>query len=186
MSAQFKVSAIILAAGLSRRMGRNKLLLPVAGRPMLAHCLDLVLSMGFYQNILVTTSANIAGLDPQPGPSSGLELVLNPSPEKGQSFTLRRGLERANGEAYLFLTGDQPFLDADTLGRILAAYRPGHIVIPRHSWAGGAKTGSPVLFPADLRANLAALEGDFGGRGLFKDFPEKIIYAELPGPGPLL
>ena len=158
-------TAIILAAGLSSRMqGRQKLLLPIGGKPMLQHTLDLTARLPFTWTILVTVPNVAAGI------KTAAEIVINPTPEAGQNSSIRLGVLAAPlGDSLLFLTGDQPFLDEATLHAILAADDGASIVYP--TGPDGAPK-SPVLFPPHFREALLALTGDEGGRQLRRQYPE--------------
>jgi len=157
-------TVILLAAGLSSRMGAQKLLLPVGGKPMLQHCLDLVRGVPFSRRVLVTTPAVAQQVE-----TAGVEVVIHPAPEVGQSSSVRLGVLAAPPEdSLLFLTGDQPFLDAATLEAILAADDGESIVYPVGS--DGAPR-SPVLFGARFREALLTLQGDAGGRQLRRRYP---------------
>jgi len=157
-------TAIILAAGLSTRMGAQKLLLPVGGKPMVQHGLDLVERMGFARCVLVTTPLVAERV------VTGVRIVINPAPEVGQSGSVRLGVLAAEpGSSLLFLTGDQPFLDTATLDVLLAADDGDSIVYPV-GLDGAPK--SPVLFGARFREELLALTGDEGGRQVRREHPE--------------
>ena len=158
------VTAIILAAGLSTRMGKQKLLLPVRGKAMLQHTLDLAAGMSFVRSVLVTTPEVAKWVETE------AEIVINPAPETGQRGSVRLGVLAAEpGDRLLFLTGDQPFLDEATLSAILAADDGNSIVYP--TGADGVPK-SPVLFAARFRADLLALTGDEGGRQIRRRYPE--------------
>jgi len=155
-----RIDGIIMASGLSARMGTNKLLLPYKGKALLQHVLDLVATLPLARRILVTTPSTASGIVlPE-----GMQLVINEHPERGQSSSVHLGLSQACGDAYLFFTADQPRLDKKTVERLLQAARPDRIVIPCY----GDKPGNPVLFPAALRDELLALRGDTGGRPVIK------------------
>ena len=157
-------TAIILAAGLSERMGEQKLLLPVGGKPMVQHALDLVARFPFARRVLVTTPTVAERVE------TGARIVINPAPEAGQSGSVRLGVLAAEpGDRLLFLMGDQPFLDEATLTAILAADDGNRIVYP--TGADGVPK-SPVLFAARFRADLLALTGDEGGRQVRRRYPE--------------
>lgn len=155
-----RVSAIVLAAGLSRRMGFNKLTADLCGAPMLSRVLELVASYGFYERLLVTTE-NVVGEVIIP---EGFTVVINRNPEEGQSSSLRLGVSTARGDAYLFFPADQPFLTHAVPDRLIAGYNGRAIRVP----TVGGEPRSPALFPALLRDELLELRGDVGGRSLYK------------------
>ena len=149
-------AAIILAAGFSRRMGVQKLLLPINGVPLLQRTLDVISGFPFKNVILVSTLivANCV--------KTHAQIVINPAPELGQSSSMRLGIQGANpGDSLFFFTGDQPLLDAETLSAILAADDEDSIVFPKTT-QGIAK--NPTLFAPRFRDELCAVTGDMGGR----------------------
>jgi molybdenum cofactor cytidylyltransferase len=171
------VSAILLAAGLSRRMGgQDKLLLRYKGKTLLQHAVDLLDSLPVRQKILVVAPGSVKSIIF----SDDICVVVNKYPEIGQSGSLRLGLERALGKSYLFLSADQPLL---TLAEVLPVLRfaddhPGKIIFPK---INGAPC-NPVLFPMGFRGDLMALTGDSGGRVVRKSRPERCFAFEAERP----
>jgi len=182
------ITAIVLAAGLSTRMGRDKLLLPVLGRPMLLHTISLVESLHFTQRILVCQPelaekvVENGWVNPfeenhectqfiDQSLSNSWEIVINAHPERGQSHSVKLGVKTSFPESTLvFFTADQPFLDIDTVQSLLAADDGAHIVCPiDHS----GFPRSPNLFPPGFRNDLLALTGDQGGRALRQMHPRR-------------
>lgn len=172
-----KIDAIILAAGLSSRMGANKLLLPYAGKPILQHVIDLVAALPFYSRTLVSRAESLAGV----AIPKGFRCLINPTPEAGQSASMRLGLEAAAGDGYLFFQGDQPLLDAETVKAVLALADGGSIVVPRHA----GRPGNPVFFPARLKSELMAVKGDRGGRSVRDAHAMSCRYVDIARPAPL-
>ena len=83
-------AAIVLAAGLSRRMGRPKLLLEVEGRPIIRHAVERVISAGIRQVFVVAGPDHEAvarALDGLP-----VRFVVNPTPEAGQGSSVSGGV----------------------------------------------------------------------------------------------
>lgn len=171
-----RVTVTILAAGLSRRMGgADKLLLPFRGKPLLAHTLDLAAELPFARRIVVTTAARLQAVPPP----KGVDAVINPHPERGQSSSVRLGMAAApDAQAYLFLTADQPLLDAAVVRMLVEEAAPGYITYP----AVNGKPAGPALFPALLREELLALEGDAGGRTVRAAHPALCRAVEMPAP----
>jgi len=172
------VTAIVLAAGLSRRMGMEKLLLPVDGVPMVQRTLDLVEDLPFAKRILVTVPS-IAEVV-----RTGAEIVYNPSPELGQGLSVRLGVLAAElSSSLLFFTGDQPFLDEATVRAILAAHDGENIVYPVDM---DGQPKSPTLFAPCFREDLLALQGDEGGRLVRRRYPGVCCEVRIENPGVLL
>jgi molybdenum cofactor cytidylyltransferase len=158
------VGAIILAAGASRRMGRPKQLLPVAGQPMVRRVTEAVCAAGLQQVIVVLgayAQAVARALHGLPA-----ELVTNPAWKDGLSTSIRAGIGalRPEIDAALLVLADQPHLGPELLRTLVVRY-----------WATGApivapfyqgQRGNPVLFDRALFAELGGVEGDRGGRVL--------------------
>jgi len=153
-----KVSAILLAAGLSRRMGTDKLMLEYQGKPLVQHSIDLLSKLPVYESIIVTSNARLKSIALPPGIWS----IINPTPENGQSSSIRIGLEAATGTHYMFMTADQPKLTPDDIIPLLqvAKENPDKIIYPIID----NKPNSPTIFPEHFRTELLCLSGDTGGR----------------------
>jgi molybdenum cofactor cytidylyltransferase len=161
------VAAVILAAGLSRRMGpRNKLLLEDgAGLPMVARVADAVLaSRAQPVSVVVGHQAGdvrraLAGRD--------VRFVEAADYAQGLSASLRAGLAAVpdDAAAVLVCLGDMPLVSAVQIDRLVEAYGPEEgrlIVVPTHR----GKRGNPVLWDRRFFPEMAALSGDTGARGL--------------------
>ena len=164
------ITGIVLAAGLSRRMGQNKLRMVFGDKPLLMHVLDLAMAAPLGSIILVTREATLQGLDIP----HRIRVVFNRHPEQGQSSSMRLGLNAAQGDGYLFFTADQPLLDKSTVMSILAHADGENIVAPIYKGI----PGNPVFFPECFRQELMAVRGDVGGKGVREKHPDKTRYVE--------
>lgn len=168
------MTAIILAAGFSRRFGKEKLLMDMDGKPIISHVMDLVLGMCFKETILVYRNEEIK----KAAGDRNIKYVYNSVPEEGISSSIKCGL-RSSGpaDAYIFFTGDQPFIDADTVEQLLAAYYEGKgsIIVPRY----GGHNGNPVIFASVWKEQLESLSGDVGGRTIIRNNPDEVCFVEI-------
>ena len=165
-----KISAIMLAAGSSRRMaGYDKLILPYHGKSLLQCAVELLDSFEFHDKILVTTMVRLKQIDLPPT----IRAVINLSHETGQSGSLRLSLEMASGEYFLFLLADQPLLSPSCLLKMLelAENNPDKIVFPSIN----GNPSSPTLFPARFLKDLMSLSGDKGGRAVRAAYPNDCL-----------
>jgi molybdenum cofactor cytidylyltransferase len=148
------VSAVVLAAGASTRMGAHKLLLPLAGEPMLRRVVGQVFGAGFDETLVVLghqhelTRAALEGLD--------CRIAVNEDYQSGMGSSFRTAVAHLDGSAAaMFVLADQPFITAGDYRRVLDAYRtlrPG-IVCVRY----GDVTAPPHLFDRELFAELSVL-----------------------------
>lgn len=176
------IAAVVLAAGLSRRMGQAKLLMPVGGKALIRHAVETVLAGGVDSVWVVTgpdvepIAAALAGLD--------VQLVVNPAPEEGQAGSLRAGIAAlpASVDAVVIALGDQPSLAPSIIPALLAARRtsPKLIVAPRYRDG----QGNPVLFKREIFPELLRLTGDQGARPIFQQEPARVEWVELDLPMP--
>jgi len=157
---EIKVSAILLAAGTSTRMGKDKLLLDYKGRSFLENALNLLSDLPVYERFLVTTDDRSKNIKLP----KNVKMLINQNPEDGQSSSIRKGIEAATGTHYLFLTADQPKITIDDISTLLITARknPDKIIFPTLD----SKPGSPAIFPERFRVDLQKLSGEAGGRGI--------------------
>jgi len=182
-----RVSAVVLAAGTSTRMGRAKQLLPLGGTTVLAHTLENVRSTGLEEIILIL-GASAEAISQQLPPSllEGLKVVVNQAYGQGMASSLREGLcaldQRTDGA--LIILGDQPFIRPQTLHQIMDEYRRSRAKIVIPSYQGNR--GNPVLLDRSVFSEVMALEGDVGCRAIFGNYLEAILKVEVEDKGVLL
>jgi molybdenum cofactor cytidylyltransferase len=172
----------VLAAGLARRMGQVKLLLPVGGQPIVRHAVEGVRAAGLDPVLVVTgpapapIEAALAGL--------GARIVVNPTPEAGQAGSVRAGIAALpeTVDTVLIALGDQPALAPTIIPALLAAHRASGrpIVAPRYQDG----PGNPVLFDRVIFAELLALQGDQGARPVIAREPGRVEWVALDLPMP--
>jgi CTP:molybdopterin cytidylyltransferase MocA len=168
------IAGLVLAAGASRRLGRNKLLLPFRDGTVLSTTVARLLASRLDRVIVVLGHAegevrSRAGLSEDPR----LAIVSNAGWEEGMASSLRRGVEAAaEAEAVIVALGDQPDTDPEVVGRLVAAYRSGApLAVAALVGPGSAEVerpGHPVLFARALFPELLALRGDTGARDVVR------------------
>ena len=156
------VAAVVLAGGAAVRMGRQKLLLDLRGRPLLLWAVEAALASAASETIVVVGSE--AEHTTQALHGMPVTVVVNDDYREGMSSSLRVGV-RAVGEgrdAAVILLGDQPFVTAELLDRLIAAFATTGKAIVRPLVDG--VPANPVLLSATLFPELLAQRGDVGGR----------------------
>jgi molybdenum cofactor cytidylyltransferase len=168
-----RIAALILAAGQSSRMGRNKLLLELAGKPLIAHVADHALALGLQEIVVVLgheADAVRRALADRP-----LRFVTAPDYAEGMSASLKAGLGALSPQidATLVLLGDMPLVSTALLRHMINAYNPLEgraIVLPVHD----GKRGNPVLWDRRFFAEMQTLAGDVGARHLIGSYAELV------------
>ncbi|MEP1767348.1 MAG: nucleotidyltransferase family protein [Sulfitobacter sp.] len=171
--------AIILAAGLSRRMKeRNKLLLPIGETTMIRQVVETYLSAvdGAVWVVTGFESDRVeAALDGLP-----VRFVHNDAFEAGQPFSVAAGLRAVRGAAhYLIGLGDQPQLSSEDVRALMAAHMAAdtqRISIPSQD----GNRGNPIIVPAPMRAGLLADQTNPGCGKFTRAHPERVQHIPMP------
>jgi molybdenum cofactor cytidylyltransferase len=174
------VSAVVLAAGLSTRMGRNKLLLNFKDKPLIARLVDTLLASKI-DEVIVVLGHEIekvrAELQGKP-----VRLVHNPDYREGLSTSVRTGVDAVSPDAdgIMICLADQPLLEPADVNQIVAAFADAKkvnksIVVPFFE----GERGNPVILDASLRVAILGIVGDVGCKGVIKRYPEKVYALEM-------
>lgn len=177
------VSAVVLAAGRSSRMGEPKQLLRLGGRLMLEQMLENVRRSGVEEVVLVLGFAaeTIRREIPQML-LDAVRIVMNENYESGMASSLRAGLEAVSAtmNAALIVLADQPFVRPETMRRIFDVHHNSgaKIVIPLYN----GKRGNPVLLDRSIFSEAMGLSGDVGCRAIFENHSDAMACVEVDDP----
>lgn len=179
-----KIGAVVLAAGMSSRMGANKLLMDVNGKQMVRHTVDAALASHAEPVIVVTgneaadVKAALTGLN--------VRIVNNPDFANGLSASLRCGLNvlPEDCDGALVLLGDMPGVSTALIDKLIASFDTAEsraiCVATRHG-----KRGNPVLWARRFFPEMLAIEGDVGARNLIGTYGELVCEVEASDDAPL-
>ena len=185
ISKSTQITAVILAAGQSRRMGKNnKLLMEINGIPMVRHSVDIILSAQI-DDVIVVTGHEQAEIK---GALSGLNVSYkhNSLYENGISSSLKVGIANVpvKSDGVLICLGDMPLITNDDIKCLIAAFNPSEgraICVPTYK----GKWGNPVLIGKQFFAEIQDLSGDIGARHLISDYPDLVCEVEVESDGVL-
>jgi molybdenum cofactor cytidylyltransferase len=174
------ISAIILAAGKSERMGRPKALLRFRGRTFLENILDAVAGSSLRNTVVVvghhrdeiTARLNLPNL------------VFNPDYEQGMVTSFQAGiraLSRDSSGAVLFLV-DHPVVESSTIDALVASFGRNRIVVPVFK----GRRGHPVLFASEVLEEILALPPSQGANIVVRRDPGRIVELAVDSPGILV
>jgi molybdenum cofactor cytidylyltransferase len=175
------IEAIILAAGRSRRMGTQKLLLPFAAQTVIAHIVDQVLAAPVRRAIIVVSS----GADDVRAAVSqkSINLVENPNPDGEMLSSVRVGLRAigADASAALIVLGDQPSLRADLISKIVGGFESSArgIVAPVYN----GRRGHPLLIARRYFDEILTRYDAVGLRRLLAAHPDDVHDIPIEDPG---
>ena len=185
-----RIWGVIPAAGMSRRMGKSKQVLPFGQSTMVATVTRTLLEAGLDGVVIVTRTALIARLELPADPR--VRLAINDDPESEMIDSVRIGLASlrrteigghswpvAKQDGVLVIPADMPGVRAATCQACVAAYLrdPTRIVIATHA----GRRGHPIIFPLTLKPTVDRLEG--GLRTLLHELLDRVVQVDTPDPG---
>jgi molybdenum cofactor cytidylyltransferase len=166
-------------------MGRPKLLLPLAGKPIVQHVVDTALAAEVGEVVVVL------GPDPEAvrtalRPDGRLRFAVNERSSEGQSTSLRAGLGAVapEAEAAVILLADQPSVSPPALDAVLRAASgslSADVVAVQASYDG--TPAHPTLFLRPVWSEVVE-EGDHGARNWIRAHPERRLLVEVGGRPP--
>ena len=171
------ISALILAAGFSRRMrGRDKLLELVNGLPCVKVLADRANLAGLNVDIVVPDLDHPRALAVR-----DYNLIISKNAKLGMSHSLKAGIRGLpkNATATIILLGDMPEITTHDLSIIIRAYRISNKNIVQATTSEG-EPGHPVLFSRKYFGELTKLHGDKGARKVIERHQDDLIFAPLP------
>lgn len=177
------IGAVVLAAGQSRRMGTQKLLLPLRGQPILALIADELLRTSL-RPVVVVVGRNGAQIQ---SALAGREIsfVANPNPNGDMLSSVRCGLRALPVEVdgVLVALGDQPGVTTGLIESLLQEFRRSQcgIVLPKH----GDRRGHPLLLASRFREEILSRHDGVGLRGLLVAHPGEICEVTVSSPAEL-
>jgi len=169
-----KIGCVIMASGLGRRFGGNKLMADFHGKPMIQRALDATDGL-FAKRVVVTRHESVAALCRE----QNVDVVLHNLPNRND--TVRLGLQALGDmDACMFLPGDQPLLRRETVAMLLENRKenPDKIIRPAYE----ENEGSPVLFPAWTFLELKGLPEDKGGGVVIRNHPHDVLRISIADP----
>ncbi len=178
-----KVSAVLLAAGQSRRMGvDNKLLLPIGGEPVVRRVAGRLLEAGLEDIIVVL--GHDAELVASALDDLAIRTVINPDHGDGQMTSVRAGLAAlsAGVDGIMICLADQPFLEVEDYRALIEAFTreaEKSVVVPTH----GGRRGNPIVLAASHRDKILARGANLGCRQFIDRNPDLVATVEFSSNG---
>jgi molybdenum cofactor cytidylyltransferase len=159
-----RIEPIVLAAGLSTRMGQPKLLLVRHGTTLLTRTVRAVTrTTGSVPRVVVPPSGPVARLVRR----HGWPVVVNPDPADGIGRSLACAVRATTADAVLVFLGDEPDVVPSVVAAVLeAAERCPAALAVSPEYRG--VPGHPVLLRAALFPILSVLSGDHGARSVLR------------------
>ena len=172
---------VILAAGVSKRLGSPKQLLTYKKQNLLRHAVDTALETGC-PSVFVVLGANMELLKKELKDKPAI-IIENKNWEEGMASSIRAALQNITAtilqpDSVIFMVCDQPFVNSSLLLKLLATKQQAGLPIVASSYAG--KMGTPALFDKSFFAALMELKGDKGAGKLISDNADKAASVSFP------
>jgi molybdenum cofactor cytidylyltransferase len=176
-----KISAIILAAGVSSRMGKLKQITEIKGKIMIEIILEKVKAQPFYEIILVLGYKH--ELIQKSLKTRVDKVVINNEYEKGISTSIKSGVLSISddSEAFAIFLADQPFIKGETIKKIIEEFNKRECLILAPLYNN--EIGHPVIFHRKLIPEIMKLTGDVGAKTIIKKFKENAYFLEVDDEG---
>lgn len=178
MDGRDSVAGVVLAAGTSSRMGRNKLLLEVGGQSLLRRAVSTALDAGL-DPVLVVLGHESERARPE---LSGLpcEVVLNAGFEEGIHSSVRTGIAAvpAGCAAAVVLLADMPLVEAEMIRTLIRRYREDRPLLVVSDYEG--VDAPPILYDRGLFGELAVLKGEGCGKRVVKRHSGEAVRIRWP------
>lgn len=162
------IRGVILAGGMSRRMGRNKLELEIDGKPIIKIVIENAKKSKLKDIIIVCGKYDI---------ETDLIKINNPRFEEGMSTSIIKGMENYQGEGVIILLGDMPYVDNEIIDLLIDSFTntKKNIVVPINK----GKKGNPVIIGAKYFKDLLDNTGDKGARNIINENSEDVEWVEI-------
>lgn len=173
-----RVAAVVLAAGSSTRMGRNKLLLDLGGQTVVRRAVQAAIHAEVDRVVVVLgheaerVRSELDGLD--------CDVVVNADYAQGVGTSLHTGIARAatDADAIVVILADMPFVSGDMIGAVVARYHESgaQLVLSRY----GDVQAPPTLYARDLFAELLAVPDERCGKQVVRRHQDEAVTLAWP------
>ncbi|MBY0099387.1 nucleotidyltransferase family protein [Mesobacillus maritimus] len=178
-----EVWIVVLAAGYSRRLGQQKLLLPFGGKTLIRFLVTRLLAASA-DGIVIVTNSEYPKVKQEVNDLPVVVLENNQS-YQGMSSSLKMGIQylhQRNVGAALIVLGDQPFICLQTIDLLIKEYKENTYSILQPIYK--TKPSHPVLFSFQWFPEILKLEGDQGAKTLLKNNQDKVTLVKVHSEAP--
>jgi CTP:molybdopterin cytidylyltransferase MocA/xanthine/CO dehydrogenase XdhC/CoxF family maturation factor len=179
-----RIAGVVLAAGTSSRMGKNKLAIPIDGKPLVRHAVEAALTAALDPIIVVIGHEPVAIRDALGG--LPVHFVQNDAFTDGLSTSLRTGIKAVppSCDGAMIILGDMPDISPELIDRTVAAFDPAQSRTICVATAQGER-GHPVLWGRQFFSSIEHLQGDTGARNLMALHADQVYEVEAGDDAPL-
>lgn len=171
------ISAVLLAAGESRRMVEFKQLLPFGDKTFVECCVDNLLASRAGE-VIVVTGHRAADVQ-EALRDRAVRCVYNPDYRSGMSSSIKCGVEAIseNARAVMIALVDQPQIGSDIYNRVIEAYEENRAIIVVPSYNG--RNGHPVVLDSSLKEEILSIDPRRGLRQVVHAHATEVVHVEV-------
>ena len=170
-----RLTGIVLAAGLSSRMGKLKQLLPVGGIPSVIRVVRVLSAIIDDVIVILGHKADHIG---EALENENRNCVVNKEYEEGMLSSIQCGLRSIeNKSSYIIALGDQPQIKQSTVSRLLkeASLTPKGIVIPKFK----GKRGHPIIISSKYKKQILKLDRIHGLNFVTRKYAYDVLEVDI-------
>ena len=170
------ISAILLAAGQSKRMGdENKLVKNFQGIPLIKHSVRNILA-SFIGELIIVLGHQKEIIEKLIDKNKKIKFVFNQDFESGIATSIKTGLNHLSEEteAFFICLGDMPMVNKDIFNLLIKSKNNREIIVPTYK----NKQGNPILFSKSMKKKIMTIEGNVGAKKILELNKDKILNIE--------
>lgn len=168
-----RISAILLTAGQSKRMGELKQLMPLGRSTIVEQAVTNMLE-SLVDEVIVVVGYKAEDVI-EAISDKAIKVAINPDYDEGMSTSIIAGLNMVHSkiQAVMIALGDQPLVNSQTINILIEEFcnHDKGIAVPTYQ----GRRGHPVIFAIKYKEELLKLKGDVGGRQIIKDHPDDVL-----------
>ncbi len=172
-----KISAILLAAGQSKRMnGENKLTKEIKGIPLIKLSVKNILASSINELIIVVGHQKEI-IEKFIDKNEKIKFVFNKDFESGMASSIKAGLNHLsnNTEAFFIFLGDMPMVNQEVYNLLIRSRNNKEIIVPTYK----RQQGNPVLFSKSIKEKIMTIQGDAGAKMVLELNEDKVLNVEI-------
>ena len=171
------ISAILLAAGQSKRMnGENKLIRKIRGVPLIKLSVKNILASSI-EELIIVLGYQKEIIEKLIDKNEKIKFVFNKNFEKGMASSIKIGLNNLSEktEAFFICLGDMPMVNKDTYNQLIKSRNNKEIIVPNYK----SLQGNPILFSKSTKEKIMTIQGDVGAKKILELNKGKILNVEI-------
>ena len=171
------ISAILLAAGQSKRMnGENKLIKEIQGIPLIKLSVKNILASSI-DELIVVLGHQKEIVEKIIDKNKKIKFVFNKEFENGMASSIKTGLNNLSEktEAFFICLGDMPLINQDVYNQLIRSRNNEEIIVPTYK----GQQGNPILFSKSMKSIIISIEGDIGAKKILEQNKDKILKVKI-------